>query len=629
MIFPFRVQSGCRDPRREPEPLSDSLHVQAVLQKCATTPLEIFGIRYRAPATSAYLLWLTALGAFSTAAVQSAEPPDKPVFQHAVVAADHPLASQAGLEILKQGGNVVDAAVATGFALAVVRPASCGIGGGGFMLVWDAAKKQATAIDYRETAPAGATRAMYVDPANPARVREDLSRFGHLSVAVPAHVAGLCLALEKHGTLDLPTILRPALRLCQEGFEIDPHDREVQAEVLDEFRQHPEFEERFSTLLKLYFNAGRSWKSREVFKSPLKPVLERIAAKGADGYYRGPVAEAIVAEMRRGGGLITLEDLAAVKPKIRVALTTQVQGDFGTFELFTMPLPSSGGVALIEILQILGACDRRWPGSGLSNSPVHRSLRPHVLTEAFKHAFADRAASLGDADFADVPVRRLVSPDYAMRLAGRVDPTRTQPAEKYGRMGGRDDGGTSHFSIIDAAGNAVACTETINTAFGSLVVEPRFGIILNNEMDDFTAHPDIPNAFGLKQSSANAIEPGKRPLSSMTPTILVREGRATYALGGSGGPRIITATTQVLLHLTRDRLSPEQAVLAPRLHHQWLPDRIELERGFDPAIDKQLEAFGHDIRLIDENAVVQAVARSADGLRGASDPRKHGKAAGY
>ncbi|HTI50499.1 MAG TPA: gamma-glutamyltransferase, partial [Planctomycetaceae bacterium] len=531
----------------------------------------------------------------------------------------------AGVEILKQGGNVVDAAVATAFALAVVRPASCGIGGGGFMVIWDATKKQATAIDYREQAPRAATREMYFDPADPKKVRGDASRYGHRAVAVPCHVAGLCLALEKHGSLHLRTVLAPALRLCREGFEIDPHDREVQQEIVDDFRKRPEFRERYATLYKLYLNGGQSWKPGEKFRSPLGSVLERIADDGADGFHRGPVARAIVEEMRRGGGLITLDDLAGAKPVVREPLAADYRG----LQLLTMPPPSSGGVALLETLRILDACEQRWPERRLAQLPAAAPERLHLLTEAFKHAFADRAAFLGDTDFADVPVQRLISDKHAGVLASRIDPAHTLSPERYGRFTLADDRGTSHFSIIDAAGNAVACTETINWGFGSLVVEPEFGIILNNEMDDFTAHPDLPNAFGLKQSEANSIAPGKRPLSSMTPTILIRDGKAVFALGASGGPRIITATTQVLLHLTRDELNPKPAVEAPRLHHQWLPDRLDLERGFDPDIAKKLETFGHAVRWIDDSAVVQAVSRRADGLRGASDPRKHGKEAGY
>lgn len=564
------------------------------------------------------LLAAAVLGAIGTVRA------DEPVYAHGAVAADHPLASRAGVEILKQGGNVVDAAVATGFALSVVRPASCGIGGGGFMVIWDAAKRRAVTIDYRERAPAAATRDMYIDPADPKKTRGDASRHGPLAIAVPCHVAGLCHALAKYGTLDLKTVLAPAIRLCEEGFVVDPHDRETQKEMLDDFRKRPEFRERYAVLYRLYLNSGREWGADERFHSPLGPVLKRIAANGPDGFYRGPVAEAIVTEMRRTGGLITLDDLASMKPTEREPLIARFPATLGDYELFTMPPPSSGGVALLETLGILEERQRRD-----GKAPAAGSPRVHVLVEAFKHAFADRATFLGDADYAEVPVARLVSEKHAAALAARIDPARTLPKEQYGRFAGPDDAGTSHFSIIDAAGNAVACTETVNTGYGSLVVEPQFGIVLNNEMDDFTAHPELPNAFGLRQSPANAVAPGKRPLSSMTPTILVRDGKAAFVAGASGGPRIITATTQVLLYMTRDGMTPEQAVRAPRVHHQWLPERLDLESGFDPEVAKQLTALGHIIRPIEESAVVQAVSRGPDGLRAFSDPRKNGRADGH
>lgn len=574
-----------------------------------------------------------ALGIFTTTialldlprAAAFPEPPAEPVYAHAAVAADHPLASQAGVEILKQGGNVVDAAVATAFTLSVVRPASCGIGGGGFLLFWDAAKGKSVAIDYRETAPARAARDMYVDPADPQKALDDLSRYGALAVAVPGEVAGLCFALKEYGTLDLKTVLAPALRLCREGFVVDAHDREVQAEILDDFRKHPGFEDRFALLHRLYLHNGRPWGADEKFRSPLGPVLEKIADHGSDGFYRGPVAEAIVVEIQRAGGLITLDDLAAVQPTVREPLTAQTND----LDLYAMPPPSSGGVALLETINILAAAETRIARPQAGKPAFDSSRRLHLLAEAFKHAFADRAEFLGDADFADVPVERLISSRHAAALAARIDPTRTQPSDSYGRFSAADDSGTSHFSIIDAAGNAVACTGTINLGFGSFVVEPKFGIIFNNEMDDFTTHPGRPNAFGLKQSHANSIAPGKRPLSSMTPAIAVRNGKAAFALGGSGGPRIITATAQVFFNLTLFDMSPEQAVAAPRIHHQWLPDRLDLEREFKPSVAEQLKMLGHSLRPVDESAVVQAVSRHPDGLRAASDLRKHGKAAGY
>jgi gamma-glutamyltranspeptidase/glutathione hydrolase len=548
----------------------------------------------------------------------------EPTFEHAVVAADHSAASLAGIEILKQGGNVVDAAVATGFALSVVRPASCGIGGGGFMVIWDAERKRGVALDYRERAPGRATRDMYVDPNDPKKVRPDASEHGHLAIAVPGHVAGLCLALREYGTLELETVLAPAMRLCRDGVPVDKTDISIQKEVLLDFDEQADYRAKFAALRRLYANDGVPWKPGDRFHSPLEKVLKLIARHGADGFYRGEVAEAIVAEMKRGGGLMTLDDLAAMQPVVREPLT----GTFGGGTLLSMPPPSSGGVALFETLNLLTALENQHPHAGLEKLPHNAPLYLHLLAESFKHAFADRAAYLGDADFAKVPVARLTGQGYVRELARRIDLARTQPPEAYGRLAAPDDGGTSHFSVLDARGNAVACTETINTHFGSYVVEPTFGIVLNNEMDDFTSRPGVPNAFGLIQSEANSIEPGKRPLSSMTPTILVRDGRAEFVVGASGGPRIITATVQVLLNRVRFGMTPATAIEAPRIHHQWVPDVLQVE--LDSLATPELKAAGHRIRIGGDGAVVQAASRERDGrLRGASDPRKGGHAAGY
>ncbi|HUG94009.1 MAG TPA: gamma-glutamyltransferase [Planctomycetaceae bacterium] len=547
------------------------------------------------------------------------------IYQHAVVAADHPLASEAGREILDRGGNVVDAAVATSFALSVVRPASCGIGGGGFMVIWDAKKQQAVALDYRERAPAGATRDMFVDPDNPKRPQGDLSRKGQLAVAVPGTVAGLCYASRTYGRLPLRAVLAPAIRLAREGVPVDDHDRQVQKDVLAAFAEHEQYRQRFAPLYQKYLNGGTPWQAGDRFHSPQADVLEAIAERGPDAFYGGPVAEAIVAEMQRGGGLITAADLAGMRPVARQPL----QADFDGRHIVTMPPPSSGGVALIETLNLLAASAQAQPDAAVRRADHQSPERLHLLAESFKHAFADRAAFLGDTDFARVPVERLTSADYARRLAARIDRERTQPPAAYGSHALGDDGGTSHFSIIDRDGNAVACTETINTAFGSFVVEPRFGIVLNNEMDDFSAVPGQPNAFGLVQSEANAVEPGKKPLSSMTPTIVVEDGRAVHALGGSGGPRIISSTLQVLLNLTRHGMQPEQAVRLPRIHHQWFPDVLSVEDPLYGEVRGPLERRGHKVERRNRLAVVQAVSRSPDGLRGASDPRKGGRPAGY
>ena len=551
----------------------------------------------------------------------SAAAAEPSVFSNAVVAADHPLASRAGAEILESGGNVVDAAVATSFALSVVRPASCGIGGGGFMVIWNAQKRQAIALDYRERAPAEAHRRMYVDSTDPRTSRSALSRRGHLAVAVPGTVAGLCYALEHYGTLDLKTVLQPAIRLARNGVQPDRHDRIVQGLVLRRFKEHPEYRQEFRTLFELYLNAGVPWGPNQLFKSPQLTVLEKIATEGKDGFYIGPVGEALLAEFKRGRGLITKEDLATMQPVVREPL----RGRFSDFDILTMPPPSSGGVALLETFNTLTAYREQHLQSGSQKQSTSDSL--HVLVEALKHAFADRAEFLGDADFANVPVDRLISVAYARQIAKTIDNQKTQAQDVYGRFQPVEDAGTSHFSVIDSQGNAVACTETINTTFGSFVVEPTYGIVLNNEMDDFAAVPGQPNAYGLIQSEANAVEGRKKPLSSMTPTIVVQDGKAVYAVGGSGGPMIISSTLQVLLNLFA-RMSPAEAVAQPRIHHQWIPNTLFAE----PDILKRaraLESRGHAVQQRSGIAATQAVSRQADGLRGGSDPRKGGRPAGY
>jgi len=551
--------------------------------------------------------------------------PPETFYQRAVVATDHPAASEVGLTILKQGGNVIDAAVGTAFALGVVRPASSGLGGGGFLLYWNAREQRMWVYDYRERAPAAARPDQFAasqPPGTPApALSAESSVYGGLAVAVPGQVAGLCTVLADHGQLPLRQVLAPVQSLVRDGVPLDDHDREVQAETLADFAAHPGFRERFSLLWRRYLNSGERWPEGARFHSPLGAVLEEIAGRGAAGFHSGPVAEAIVAEVARQGGHLSLADLASQRPLRREPLTRPL----GAGTLYTMPPPSSGGVALIETLNILDAAAAKFPAKLARQSPAWL----HLLSEGLQHAFADRAEFLGDTDFVEVPLARLLSQPYARELAGRIDPRRTWPREHYGRFQLPEDAGTTHFSILDAEGNAVACTETINTAFGSFVVEPRYGIVLNNEMDDFTARPGEPNAFGLLQSRHNAVAAGKKPLSSMTPTIVVREGKAEFVVGASGGPRIITATLQVLLAMQRDGLSPQAAIDAPRCHHQWMPQRLELEPGFPAEVAPALEALGHQVNRRGESGVVQAASRHPEGLQGGSDPRKQGRPAGY
>lgn len=548
---------------------------------------------------------------------------EESVYQHGAVAADHVLASEVGVEILKQGGNVVDAAAAVGFSLSVLRPASSGIGGGGFMLIWDAKEQRSIVLDYRERAPLRATAEMFAHDAQKPEDGEQAlpkrSVRGPLAAAVPGHVAGLCHAVEKYGRLPIAMVVAPAIRLARDGVPADAHFVKTRKSAMKAWSKCPKgFREQLMAFHNSYLLTGKSIKEGDTVTSPQLPALEQIATHGAAGFYAGPVAESLLDLSRQNGGLLTAEDFLDVQPVRREPLKLSYHG----YDVLTMPPPSSGGIAMLTTLQILEELDAKSPSSSEAESA-------HRLAEAFKHAFADRAEFLGDADFAEVPVARLVSREHARELASRIDLKHTQPTKSYGRFAPVNDAGTTHFSVIDAEGNAVACTETVNTEYGSWIVEPTFGILLNNEMDDFAAVPGQPNAFGLIQSSANAIAPRKKPLSSMTPTIIVKDGKAVFALGAAGGPRIITATTQVLLNLIDRKQSPASAVQAPRVHHQWLPDVLDLEPRLHRELHDPLTALGHKTQKRTGNAVTQAVSRGTDGLRAGSDSRKGGRPAGW
>ncbi|WP_232101331.1 gamma-glutamyltransferase [Gimesia panareensis] len=559
-------------------------------------------------------------------AVEPAPAPAEKVYEHGVVAADHPLASAAGIAILKAGGNVVDAAVATSFALTVLRPASCGLGGGGFMVIWNAKDQKATVIDYRERAPAAATPEMYAKLPGTDKQRQLASRQGPLAVAVPCTVAGLSYAVREYGTLDLKTVMQPAIQLARRGVPINDHMRSVQRGMLARIKQGSLNPEEFKTLIDDYLNHGKPWNDNDRFFSPQLKALELIAKHGRDGFYQGPVAEAIVAACgESAGGILTLQDLKATQPVIRKPLTTTFNG----YTILTMPPPSSGGIAIIESFNMIKALEKQTLKQPFGKLKYHSPEEIHLLTEVMKHAFADRAEYLGDADFVPVPIARLTSSDYASRLADRIDTQQTKPLKEYGRYVPPQDGGTSHFSVMDVEGNAVACTETINLTFGSYVVIPKYGIVMNNEMDDFAAISGKPNAFGLIQSKANEVEPGKKPLSSMSPTIAVKDGKAVFSAGASGGPRIISSTLQVLLNMIVFGMTPTQAVNSPRIHHQWVPEDLLMEPELFKQAGEKLKQYGHAPKKSSSLAASQAVSRQPDGLRGHSDPRKHGSAAGY
>ncbi|MFY9253910.1 MAG: gamma-glutamyltransferase [Fuerstiella sp.] len=547
----------------------------------------------------------------------------QPSFAHGVVAADHPAASEAGAEMLRRGGNVVDAAVATSFALSVVRPASCGIGGGGFMVIWDAERQTSVALDYRERAPAAASREMFKHLGSN-DVRESASVRGGKANAIPGTVAGLCYAAQKYGTLPLSTLLQPAIDLAKNGVAIDEHDISIQESTLAKFKTYANYSVDYALLKKQYLNDGVPWKSGDRFYSPQLPALLKIAEFGAAGFYEGKVALAITAASQKLGGLLTLEDLKSTAPVVRVPLLDEYRGK----QLITMPPASSGGVALIQTIQALEFWEES-NGKNLRELGHNSADYVHVVTEAMKHAFADRAEYLGDTDFTDVPIQRLISADYAKQIASRINMQKTLPDASYGRFFAGEDGGTSHFSVIDTKGNAVACTETINLTFGSFVVVPEYGIILNNQIDDFAARSGEPNAFGLMQSQANSIAAGKKPLSSMTPTIIVQDGKAIYATGASGGPRIISATIQSVLNRMVFDMSAQTAVSSSRFHHQWFPNELRLENSLHKLVAESLANRGHKVVRSESLAAAQAAATSHTSVQGGSDPRKHGAPAGF
>ena len=566
-----------------------------------------------------WALLVSILSSALTTRPLAASPPWMATGRNGMVATDSPEASRVGAGILKAGGNAIDAAVAISFALAVTRPQSTGLGGGGFMIA-RFADGRVVVQDFRESAPAAATRDMYVRAKASNPKMKSPSRFGHLAVAVPGLVAGRCQALAQYGTLPLARVIAPAIDLARHGFGIDAHYVESAAGALQAYERNPALKNSCSYVYATHLGNGALPMARDRLTQPkLARLLEGIASGGADFFYRGPVAQAIATEMKKHGGIITAEDLAAYKVKEREA----VRSIYGDFDIIGMPPPSSGGIALVQTFNVLELVNfrsiaRRDPG-----------LAAHYQIEAMKHAFADRARWLADADFADVPVSLLTSQAYATQLAMTLRPNDQANVKDYGIAQLPDDAGTSHVCVVDRWGNVVVTTETINTSFGSLAAVDEWGLILNNEMDDFVSEPGKPNAYGLIQSPGNAIEPGKRPLSSMAPTIVLKKGKPFLMLGASGGPRIISSLLNVMLSVMDFDMSLEEAMTRIRPHHQWKPDAVM----FDVKPDKDLEASlikrGHALSEKRKTGIVQAIMRIEGGWRGASDPRKGGRPAGY
>ncbi len=547
-----------------------------------------------------------------------------------MVATDEEPASRAGVEILQKGGNAVDAAVATAFALAVVEPAAGNIGGGGFMLV-RMADGHASFLDYREVAPGKATRDMYIKPDG--KLDEVASVIGYQAVAVPGTVAGLELALNKYGTMKLADVMAPAIRLAENGFP-------VSEKLAQEFRYQRKDLQKFSVSNRIFLKNGEMYKPGEIMRQPeLAATLKRIAKNGAAEFYRGETARLMVQDMAALGGLVTMEDLAQYQPKVREVLRAKYALDGHTWEVISSPPPSSGGVAIIEALNIL----KNVPLKGWDDTES-----VHQVAETMRRVFADRAAYLADPDFAKVPVDGLTSGCYGKELAATIDPKHATASSTVHagephvcgeearipapvEVSSNDGPNTTHFSVVDAAGNAVASTYTLNNSYGSHATSSA-GFLLNDEMDDFTTQPGVPNAlFGLIQSDANAIAPGHRPLSSMSPTILLKDGKLSFVTGSPGGPTIISAVLLTVINWMRLGMDAQAAINAPRFHHQWMPDRVFMEQQFPATIEQGLNAMGHATKRRGHIGLVNAIGiDSKTGERlGAADPRDEGSAVGY
>ena len=526
--------------------------------------------------------------------------------QHGMVASVDAMATQVGVEILKQGGNAVDAAIAVGFALAVTHPQAGNLGGGGFMLLRTASGRTA-AIDFREMAPARASRDMFLDKQGNADSK--LSLTSHLASGTPGTVAGFALAAQKYGTLPLRTLLAPAIRLARDGIIVN----DALADDLATYGKENLIN--YATSRAIFYKAdGKPYqKGDRLVQKNLARSLQLIAQQGADAFYKGRIADEIAGEMAQHGGLIGKADLAAYRAVER----KPVSGTYRGYEVFSMPPPSSGGIHIVQILNILENFDLAKWGFGSADAM-------QVMAEAEKYAYADRSEYLGDPDFVKVPQQALTSKAYAKTLAQQIDVNKARPSSeiKPGKLAPYESNQTTHFSVVDKDGNAVAVTYTLNTYFGSGIVAGQSGILMNNEMDDFSAKPGTPNVYGLVGGEANAVQPAKRPLSSMSPTIVAKDGKTWLVTGSPGGSRIITTVLQMVVNSIDFGMNVAEATNAPRFHHQWLPDQLRVEKGFSPDTLRLLETKGQHVKVMPAMGSTQSIMIGPDGMRyGASDPR--------
>ena len=530
--------------------------------------------------------------------------------RHAMVVTVEPHATDAGVAVLQAGGNAVDAAVAVGFALAVTHPSAGNLGGGGFMLV-RFADGRTTFLDFRERAPEKASRDMYLDADG--KPTKD-SEAGYRAAGVPGTVRGFEYASRKYGRKPWAEVVAPAVALAEKGFP-------VSYGLAQSLRNSASWLGRFPESKRIFLKEGRYFEADETLVQPeLARTLARIQREGARDFYEGDTARLLAADMERNGGLITAADLAAYAVVERKPLS----GRYSGYDIVTAPPPSSGGVGVLEMLGVLEGSDYKKSGAG-------SAAELHFLAETMRRFFADRAAYMGDPDFVNVPVASLLDPPYLAYLRQSIDPQHATPSSEVhaAKLPGAESSQTTHYSIVDSEGNAVAVTYTLNGSYGCGVTAPGLGFLLNNEMDDFAALPGKPNAYGLVQGEANAIQPRKRPLSSMTPTIVTRDGRLALVLGTPGGPTIINSVLQVFLNVVDFGMNVQDAVNAPRIHHQWMPDRLVMERGFSPDTIALLESRGHQVRVIGAIGEVAAITAHDGWLDGAADPRTEGVAKGF
>lgn len=528
--------------------------------------------------------------------------------ENGMVSAQERLAAEIGRDIMAKGGNAVDAGVAVAFALAVTLPRAGNLGGGGFMLVHDAETGRTQAIDYRELAPSGASRDMFLDDKGEAD--SDKSLYTGAASGVPGTVAGMRMALDTYGSMPWADVIAPAIRLAEEGIIVTPDLADSLEAEREALMKHP------STAKIFFKEGGAGYRPGErLVQADLAATLKKVAAEGPDGFYKGAVAENIAKAVQAAGGPMTVEDLAAYKPVLR----EPVRGSYRGYEIVSMPPPSSGGVHLIQILNTLEG----YPIGALGHNTAETI---HLMAEAMKLAYADRSEYLGDPDFVDVPVAALTSKDYAAELRGKISAEYATPSAMIGPgdLAPYESDQTTHFSVVDKAGNAVSNTYTINLNYGSGLVAEGTGVLMNNEMDDFSAKPGVPNAFGLVGGDANAVQPGKRPLSSMTPTIVLKDGETWLVTGSPGGARIITTVLQVVMNMIDHGMNVAEASTAPRVHHQWLPDEFRIEEGISRDTLRLLAAKGHTISEKPVMGSTQSIMRdpASGALLGASDPRR-------